>query len=152
MPTNSPNTQPIFIRTPRIASLVLSTQVADILPTSTAVPPTLISGNDPSTAIESIEIINTGAAVATILNLYIYNINGTQGQSRLISQTAIPATTTTTAPYSPIIVLLPLTLSPVNNLSPSRIIRLPQGWELRAALTTAIATPVIVTAFGGDYA
>jgi hypothetical protein len=29
---------------------------------------------------------------------------------------------------------------------------LPQGWELRAALTTAIATPVIVTAFGGDYA
>jgi hypothetical protein len=148
--SNSPNTQPIFIRTPRIASLVLSTQVADILPTSTAVPPTLISGNDPSTAIESIEIINTGAAVATILNLYIYNINGTQGQSRLISQTAIPATTT--APYNPIVVLLPSTLSPVNNLSPSRIIRLPQGWELRAALTTAISTPIVVTAFGGDYA
>jgi hypothetical protein len=149
--SNSPNTQPIFIRSPRIASIVLSAEtVTDTLPTNTGVPKTLITGADPSTAIESIEIINTGAAVATILNLYLYNINGTQGQSRLISQTSIPVATT--APYTPIVVLLPSTLSPVNNLSPSRIIRLPQGWELRAALSVAIATPVVVTAFGGDYA
>lgn len=149
MSVNSPNTQPIFIRTPTIHSIVLSTELGDTLPTSTLVPKTFIVGADPASAIETIEIINTGASVATILNLYLYNVTGTQGQSRIISQTPIPAVTT--EPYTPIMVQLPATLTPVNNLSPSKILRIPAGWELRAALSTAIASPVIVTAFGGSY-
>jgi hypothetical protein len=36
-------------------------------------------------------------------------------------------------------------------LSGTRSIRIPNGWELRAALSTAIANPIIVTAFGGSY-
>lgn len=149
MPVNSPNTQPIFIRTPTIQSIVLATELGDTLPTSTLIPKTFVVASDPATAIETIEIINTGASVATILNLYLYSATGTQGQSRLISQTFIPAATA--APYVPIQVVLPRSLSPVNEAIPSRIIRIPTGWELRVALSVAIANPVIVTAFGGSY-
>jgi hypothetical protein len=107
-------------------------------------------GADPGTAIESIEIQPTGLMVATTLYLYLYNQAGTQGQSRLIRQVDLPAVAAAVA-VDPISVLLPATLTPVNNLSPSKILRLPNGWELRAALSVAIANPVIVTAFGGSY-
>lgn len=149
--TNSPNTQPIFIRNPTIQSIVLSAELGETLPTSTLVPKTFITGADPATAIETIQIVNTGNSVATILNLYLYDSTGTQGQSRLISQTPIPAATT--APYTPILVSLPKTLSPASPdpAIPNQLLRIPNGWELRAALSTAIANPVIVTAFGGSY-
>lgn len=148
---NSPNTQPIFIRTPTIHSIVLSTELGETLPTSTLVPKTFIRGADPATAIESIQILNTGESVATVLSLYLYDAAGTQGQSRLISQTSIPAASV--APYSPIVVQLPATLSPVspNPAVPNRLLRIPEGWELRVALNNPIANPVIVTAFGGSY-
>jgi hypothetical protein len=144
MTNNSPNTQPIFIRTPAINSLVLSTELGELLPTSTLVPKTLLTASDPGSLIETIEIQPTGVMVATVLNLYLYSATGTQGQSRLISMTNLPAITAigTDAPIS---VLLPLTNSPLNSLSGSRSIRIPSGWELRAALSTAIANPVIVT-------
>ena len=151
--TNSPNTQPIFIRTPVIHSIVLSTELGDLLPTSTLVPKTFIIGSDPGTAIETIEVIGTGVAVATRLNLYLYNVSGTQGQSRLIDQIDIPAITDPAAVKVRQEVSLFRTLSPAsaNFLLPNRMIRIPAGWELRAALTTAIANPIIVTAFGGNY-
>jgi hypothetical protein len=107
-------------------------------------------GADPGTAIESIEIQPTGLMVATTLYLYLYNQAGTQGQSRLIRQVDLPAITVTGS-QEPTSVVLPATLTPVNNLSPSKILRIPNGWELRAALSVAIANPVIVTAFGGSY-
>jgi hypothetical protein len=147
---NSPNTQPIFIRQPTIHSLVLQTELGQVLPTSTLVPKTLLVGSDPGTAIETIEIQPTGLMVATTLNLYLYDLIGTQQQSRLIRQVDLPAITVAGS-QQPISVLLPATLSPVNNLSPSKILRLPNGWELRAALSVAIANPIIVTAFGGSY-
>lgn len=149
--TNSPNTQPIFIRQPTIHSIVLSTELGETLPTSTLVPKTFIVGADPATAIETIQVLSTGVAVATILNLYLYSVSGSQGQSRLISQTAIPATTAGT--QVPILVKLPKTLSPASNtpINPNEMLRIPQGWELRAALSNAIATPIILTAFGGNY-
>lgn len=147
---NSPNTQPIFIRNPSINSLVLSTELGELLPTSTLVPRTLLSAADPGSLIETIEIQPTGAMVASVLNLYLYNVTGTQGQSRLISRTALPEIITIDT-LAPITVQLPLTNSPLNSLSGSRSIRIPNGWELRAALSTAIANPVIVTAFGGSY-
>jgi hypothetical protein len=148
---NSPNTQPIFIRTPVIHSLVLSSELGDLLPTSTLVPKLLLSGSDPATLIETIEIQSTGVRVASALNLYLYNSTGTQNQSRLISRTALPEIITF-GTDAPLTVILPLTNSPLNSLSGSRSLRVPLGWEVRAALSTAIATPVIVTAFGGSYA
>ena len=151
--TNSPNTQPIFIRTPVIHSIVLSTEIGDLLPNSTLVPKTFIIGSDPGTAIETIEVIGTGVAVATRLNLYLYNVAGTQGQSRLIAQLDVPAIADNTIIKSRGEVSLFRSLSPAssNPVSPNRVIRIPAGWELRAALTTAIANPIIVTAFGGNY-
>jgi hypothetical protein len=150
MSSNSPNTQPIFIRTPTIHSLVLINELGDTSPTSTLVPKTLLLGADPGTAIETIEIQPTGLMVATVLNLYLYDSVGTQGQSRLIRQVNLPAITTAGA-QEPISVILPATLTPVNNLSPSKILRVPSGWEVRAALSVAIANPIIVTAYGGSY-
>jgi hypothetical protein len=150
MATNSPNTQPIFIRTPTIHSLTLQTQLGQTSPTSTLVPPILLTGNDPATAIETIEIQPTGLMVATTLNIYIYNAPGTNSQSRLIRQVALPAITVEGI-YDYISVDLPRTLAPVNNLSPSTIIRVPLGWQLRAALSVAIANPIVITAYGGDY-
>jgi hypothetical protein len=148
--SNSPNTQPIFVRTHTIHSIVLQSELGQTLPTSTLVPKTLLMGADPGTAIESIEIQPTGLMVATTLYLYLYNQAGTQGQSRLIRQVDLPAITVTGS-QEPTSVVLPATLTPVNNLSPSKILRIPNGWELRAALSVAIANPVIVTAFGGSY-
>lgn len=148
---NSPNTQPIFIRTPAIHSIVLRDELGETSPTSTTVPKTFIIGPDPATAIESIQVINTGVSVPTLLNLYLYSSTGTQGQSRLISQTSIPAAAA--APYMPIVVQLPKTLSPASPdpSVPNQLLRIPEGWELRAALSVAIVNPVIVTAFGGNY-
>lgn len=150
--SNTPNTQPIFIRTPTIHSIVLQSQLGDGNPASTLKPPTFITGADPATAIETIEIQPTGLMVATTLNLYLFNSIGTQGQSRLILQTALPAITTAD-PVSPIVVRLPRTLSPAspNPSVPNQLLRIPVGWELRAALSVAIANPLIVTAFGGSY-
>lgn len=147
---NSPNTQPIFIRTPSISSVVLSTELGELLPTSTLVPKTLLIASDPGSLIETIEIQPTGAMVASVLNLYLYSTTGTQGQSRLISRTELPEIITI-GTLAPITVQLPLTNSPLNSLSGSRSIRIPNGWELRAALSTAIASPIIITAFGGSY-
>ena len=147
---NSPNTQPIFFRTPFISSTVLSTELGDLLPNSTLVPKTLITGSDPASLIETIEIQPTGVMVTTVLNLYLYNVSGTQGQSRLISRTPLPAVVTI-GTDAPLTALLPLTLSPLNSLSGSRCLRLPVGWELRGALSVAIANPIIVTTFGGNY-
>jgi hypothetical protein len=147
---NSPNTQPIFFRTPSIGSLVLSTELGELLPTSTLVPKTLLIASDPGSLVETIEIQPTGVMVASVLNLYLYSVTGTQGQSRLISRTELPAIVTI-GTLAPITVQLPLTNSPLNSLSGTRSIRIPNGWELRAALSTAIANPVIVTAFGGSY-
>lgn len=149
--SNSPNTQPLFIRTFTIDTIVLQSQLGETIPTSTLTPPTFIIGSDPATAIESIQILNTGASVATTLNLYLFDATGTQGQSRLISQTPVPAATT--APYTPIVVQLPKTLSPAspNPAVPNQVLRIPKGWQLRAALSTAIANPIVVTAFGGSY-
>lgn len=149
--TNSPNTQPIFIRIPVIHSIVLSTELGETLPTSTLVPKTFIIGSDPGTAIETIEVFNTGVSVATTLNLYLYSVSGTQGQSRLISQTLIPEAVA--GAQVPIQVKLPKTLSPASCVpaSPNQMLKIPAGWELRAALTNAIANPIIVTAFGGNY-
>ena len=148
--SNSPNTQPIFVRTPAIYSIVLSSELGDTLPTSTLVPKTLLTAPDPAILIETIEIQPTGVMIDTVLNLYLYNLTGTQGQSRLISRTALPAVVTLGID-APITVQLPLTNSPLNSLSGSRSLRIPLGWELRVALSTAIANPVIVTAFGGSY-
>ena len=147
---NSPNTQPIFIRVPSIHSIVLSTELGDLLPTSTLVPKTLLIASDPGSLVETIEIQPTGEMVASVLNLYLYSTTGTQGQSRLISRTELPEIVTI-GTLAPITVQLPLTNSPLNSLSGSRSLRIPNGWELRAALSTAIANPVIVTAFGGSY-
>lgn len=144
--TNSPNTQPIFIRTPAIYSIVLSTELGDVLPNSTLVPKTLLIAPDPAILIETIEIQPTGVMIDTVLNLYLYNLTGTQGQSRLISRTALPEVVTL-GTDAPITVQLPLTNSPLN----CRSLRIPLGWELRVALSAAIANPVIVTAFGGSY-
>jgi hypothetical protein len=144
--SNSPNTQPIFFRTPSISSIVLSTELGELLPTSTLVPKTLLIGADPASLIETIEIQPTGAMVASVLNLYVYSTTGTQGQSRLISRTALPEVVTI-GTLVPITIQLPFTNSPLN----SRSLRIPNGWELRAALSTAIANPIIVTAFGGSY-
>jgi hypothetical protein len=148
--TNSPNTQPIFIRVPSIHSIVLSTELGELLPTSTLVPKTLLIASDPGSLVETIEIQPTGVMVASVLNLYLYSVTGTQGQSRLISRTELPAIVTI-GTLAPITVQLPLTNSPLNSLSGSRSLRIPNGWELRAALSTAIANPIIVTAFGGSY-
>lgn len=148
--TNSPNTQPIFIRTPSIYSIVLSTELGNELPTSTLVPKTLLTAPDPGVLIETIEIQPTGVMIASVLNLYLYNATGTQAQSRLISRTALPAVIALGVD-APITVQLPLTNSPLNSLSGSRSLRLPLGWELRVALSVAIANPVIITAFGGSY-
>lgn len=148
--THSPNTQPIFIRVPSINSIVLSTELGELLPTSTLVPKTLLTASDPGSLVETIEIQSTGARVETYLNLYLYSATGTQGQSRLISRTLLPEIVSIDN-QAPITVLLPLTNSPLNSLSGTRSLRIPAGWELRAALSTAIATPVIVTAFGGSY-
>jgi hypothetical protein len=148
---NSPNTQPIFVRTPKIHSLVLQTELGQTNPNSTLVPKTLLIGSDPGTAIETIEVMPTGAMVDTSLYLYLYDLIGTQGQNRSIRVVNLPALAVGD-PLEPISIALPNTLSPVNSLNPSKIIRLPEGWELRAALSTAIANPIIVTAFGGNYA
>lgn len=152
MTSNSPNTQPIFIRTPTIYSIVLSTELGETSPTSTLTPKTFVIGADPATAIESVEIIHTGSANPTRLNLYLYSSSGTQGQSRLVSQTQLFAVTGAQQ-YTPILVQLPKTLSPAspNPAVPNQLLRIPEGWELRAALSEAIANPVIVTAFGGSY-
>lgn len=149
--TNSPNTQPIFIRQPTIHSVVLSTELGETLPTSTLVPKTFIVGADPATAIETIEVLNTGVSVSTTLNLYLYSVSGTQGQSMLISQTPIPAAVAGT--QIPIVVRLPKTLSPASCVpaNPNQMLKIPIGWELRAALTNPITSPIILTAFGGNY-
>lgn len=148
--SNSPNTQPIFIRTPAINSIVLATELGDTLPTSTLVPKTLLTASDPGSLVETIEIQSTGVRVATYLNLYLYSATGTQGQSRLVSRTLLPEIVSLDN-QSPITVLLPQTNSPLNSLSGTRALKISAGWELRAALSTAIDTPVIVTAFGGSY-
>lgn len=150
--SNSPNTQPIFIRTPTIHSIVLQSQLGDRIPTSTLTPPTFIIGSDPATAIETIEVQPTGLMVATTLNLYLYSATGTQGQNRLILTTALPAITAIDT-ASQIVLRLPRTNSPAspNPAVPNQMLRIPAGWELRAALSDAIANPVIVTAFGGSY-
>jgi hypothetical protein len=149
---NSPNTQPIFIRTPTIHSIVLQSQIGDRVPSSTLVPPTFIVGADPATAIETIEVQPTGLMVATTLNLYLWSAVGTQGQNRLILSTALPAITAIDT-ASPIVLRLPRTNSPASPdpSVPNQMLRIPNGWELRTALSEAIATPVIVTAFGGSY-
>lgn len=150
--SNSPNTQPIFIRSPKIWSISLRTELGSTNPTSTLVPKTLAIGGDPASAIESIEIQPTGDMIATILYLYLFDTTGTNGQNRLISQTALDALTSVIAPDR-VQILLPATLSPASPESdlPNRMLRLPEGWELRAALSVAIANPIIITAFGGDY-
>lgn len=150
--TNSPNTQPIFIRTPNIWSITLRTEIGSTDPSATFIPKTLAIGADPASAIEIIEICPTGLMVSTELYLYLYDSVGTQGQNRLISRTVLPEITTYTA-SDPIVVLLPATLSPASSdpALPNRILRLPSGWELRAALANSIVSPIIVTAFGGNY-
>jgi hypothetical protein len=149
---NSPNTQPIFIRSPQIWSLVLKTELGSTDPASTLLPKTLAIGGDPASAIETIEVQPTGDMAATVLNLYLYDAVGTQGQNRLIAQTVLYALTGVTAPAR-VQIILPATLSPASPESdlPNRLLRLPSGWELRAALSDAIANPIIVTAFGGNY-
>ena len=150
--TKSPNTQPIFIRTPTIHSIVLQSQLGDRIPGSTLTPPTFIIGSDPATAIDTIEVQPTGLMVATTLNLYLYSLTGTQGQNRIILTTAMPAIITLDT-AAPIVLRLPRTNSPSspNPAVPNQLLRIPEGWELRAALSVAIANPVIVTAFGGSY-
>lgn len=149
---NSPNTQPIFIRSPKIWSIALRTEVGSTDPSATFIPKTLAVGGDPASAIETVEVCATGLMVASELYLYLHDLTGTQGQNRLISRTLLPAITVYAA-ADPIAVLLPATLSPASPdpILPNRILRLPSGWELRAALSNAIASPIIVTAFGGDY-
>lgn len=150
--SNSPNTQPIFIRTPKIWSLVLQTELGLTNPASTLLPKTLAVGSDPACAIETIEIQSTGDRIASVLNLYLFDDVGTQGQNRLISQTELPAINGFTR-SDRIDVILPATLLPASpdSVLPNRCLRLPQGWELRAALSTAIANPIIINAFGGSY-
>lgn len=149
---NSPNTQPIFIRTPVIWSITLQTELGNTNPASTLIPKTLAIGSDPSSAIESIEIQPTGDMVATVINFYLYDASGTASQNRLLAQLPLESISSfTNADRS--YLLLPATLSPASPDSdlPNRILRLPKGWELRVALSTAIANPIIINAFGGSY-
>lgn len=149
---NSPNTQPIFIRTPGIWSTTLSTELGDTNPASTLVPKTLAVGSDPSSAIEAIEIQPTGDMVATNVNFYLYDASGTGGQNRLLAQLQLlEITGFVYADRS--YLLLPATLSPASPDSdlPNRILRLPKGWELRVGLSNTIANPIIINAFGGSY-
>ncbi len=149
---NSPNTQPIFIRTPVIWSASLRTELGSTDPTSTLIPKTLATGSDPASAIESIEIQPTGNMVATNVNFYLYDATGTGGQNRLLAQLPLNAITAFTSADRTSL-LLPATLSPASPDTdlPNRILRLPKGWELRVALSTAIANPIIINAFGGSY-
>lgn len=171
---NSPNTQPIFIRTPLIKQVVLTSELGDRSPSSSTVPKTLLIGGDPATAIESIQIQATAIGAANVVRFYIYDPTETSPQSRLIREVPIPevsgATNTNAltipAPVSPpaivsvqntafpIEVWLPPTLSPAssNPNLPNRLLRIPNGLELRVGLGTASpSAPIIVTAFGGVY-
>jgi hypothetical protein len=173
--SNSPNTQPLFVRSHRIWTTTLSTEIASISPGSTSVPKTLIIGSDPSSAIETIQIQSTGESLETVVNFYLFDNVGTAGRSLLLCQALVPATDTYGL-YRPIIVRdLPISYFPNNGnvlsnnaansgssgssttvlgMSESestRILRLPSGWELRCALSDPIANPLIISAFGGDY-
>jgi hypothetical protein len=149
---NSPNTQPIFIRSPQIWSTTLQTELGTTDPTSTLIPKTLAIGSDPASAIESIEIQPTGNMLATIVNFYLYDATRTGGQNRLLAQLPLDAITTFTS-VDRVPLSLPATLSPASPDTdlPNRVLRLPIGWELRVALSTAIANPIIINAFGGSY-
>lgn len=153
MSKNSPNTQPIFIRSPKNWSITLQTELGSTNPSSTLVPKTLAVGGDPASAIEAIQVQTTGDMVASILYLYLWDTIGTQSQNRLIIASGLNAISGGgLTQYQ--IGGLPPTLSPASPApaTPNRILRLPEGWELRAALSVAIANPIIVTAYGGDYA
>lgn len=167
--SNSPNTQPLFIRDFRIWSTTLQTELGDTNPASTLVPKTLIIGDDPASAIETIHIQQTGLAIDTTLNLYLYHQNFTQGRNMLISQTDLPEVSIGGSRQPIVVNNLPRTYSPNNGTAinyvsgiagsgaptidsiATQILRIPNGWELRAALSVAIANPIIVTAFGGSY-
>lgn len=168
--SKSPNTQPLFVRSHKIWSVTLQTELGSLDPNSTSTPKTFIIGSDPSDAIETIQIQSTGQSIETVLNLYLFNAIGTAGKNLLISQTIVPASDNSGI-YAPIIIPnLPITYFPNNGAvfnsqssgsgsttilgvsGSTRILRLPEGWELRAALSTAIANPIILTAFGGSYA
>lgn len=167
--TNTPNTQPIFIRSHELWSITLQTELGDTNPNSTLLPKIFISGADPSSAIETIHVQHTGLAVATTLNLYLWHPTLTQGRNHLISQTDLPEVSIGGSRQPIVIQNLPRTYSPNNGTAivyatesggsgavetPSiatQILRVPDGWQLRAALSTAIDTPIVVTAFGGNY-
>jgi hypothetical protein len=149
---STPNTQPIFIRTPRIWSMTLQTELGGTYPASTLTPKSLAIGGDAGSAIETIEVVYTSvnAISGASLYLYIYDSVGTQGQNRLLSATAIDTQNTDLGNLA---VGLPATASPAspNPITPNRILRLPAGWELRAALSSSLSDPIIVNAYGGDY-
>jgi hypothetical protein len=166
---NTPNTQPLFIRDFRIWSDTLQNELGTTDPNSTLLPKTLIVADDPSSAIETIHIQHTGLAVATTVNLYLWHQTQTDGRNLLISQTDLPEVTLGGSRQPIVVNNLPRTYSPNNGTAinyvtesggsesvaiPSiatQILRLPLGWELRCALSVAIANPIILTAFGGSY-
>lgn len=160
MPQRTPNTQPIFFRNPVIRSAILQTEITDRNPSQATVPKTLITGGDPATIIESIEVNATGIMAATVLRFYLYDLVGTASKNVLLREVLLPAVTAdaiadqiTPNTNYPLLISLVNTLAPAspNPNVPNQCLRLPEGFELRAGLGSATTNPIVISIFGGTY-
>lgn len=150
----SPNTQPVFIRRPILASVRLVGQIANRDPGS-ATPELLYTGGAAGGLIESIEVYPLGTNVKSVLRLY-YRLPFLAGY-QLFREIVLPAVGA--APADDVITGYPVRVplakimfpaSP-NPSTPNDGLRVPSGVEIRCALGVAIASGVIVTLTGGEY-
>lgn len=145
----APNVEPIFLRVPFLASIILTSQVVPRVP-GASVPATLLTADDDGAIITDLWAQPTGTVSANRLSFYLQSPSG---WLYLFDGTiaAVTASANTAIAMQPI--ALPRLLAPAVTASVDKKqgLMLPPGGVLAVGLETATATPIQIVAQGGQY-
>jgi hypothetical protein len=132
------NKEPIFIGTPIHNLVTLTNQVTATRDPGSATLPTLVEGGDNGAIVSALSCLPiSSGSISASLRLYLLKPGEAKGQIAL--ELAISSGTSATAATLP-------------TLDTSRVgLWVPAGATLQAALSTEIATGVVVSAQGGTY-
>lgn len=133
------NTQPIFALTPNV-TVGNSLSTANTALDGTGTVATIYTAGVNGSRLDYIKVKNTGTAVATVLRLFMNNggVNSNVANNTLFYELSIAANTVTQTAAS-------------TDYMISLGISLPPGYKILATIGTTVATPIVMSAVGGDY-
>lgn len=139
------NTQPIFMLTPRLESVLISTQTLT-RDGGTGTPASLLVAGSNGSLIETVYAIPMGNEPANVIRLFLAGSPG----YKLIREVTVPVTTgsSNTAAQTATAFVLPTILNPTGTTG----LRVPAGATIYVALgTAATAGGFEINLQGGDY-